>query len=195
MSIDSRLFLAINGWSGHFRLLDAIFKGLANDYFLLISFCLVLVFWWFGTRDKVRRESMQRSILIALIGIGFSNALVGIINQFFFRIRPFNVLPEGSVNLLFYRPTDSSFPSNFASVLFAIAVAVFINNRKKGAILLAIAALGGLSRVYVGVHYPLDIVGGAAVGTVATLLAYGVGKLVQPLIAYVLKLLRLLRVA
>jgi undecaprenyl-diphosphatase len=195
MNIDSRIFLAINGWAGHSSLFDAIFKGLANDYFLLISVCLLLVFWWFGTRDKVLRESMQRSILIALIGIGFANGLVEIINQFIFRIRPFNVFPEGSVNLLFYRPTDSSFPSNFASVLFAIAVAVFINNKKKGAILLAIAALGGLSRVYVGVHYPLDIIGGAALGTVATLLAYGVGKLLEPVIAYVLKLLRLLRVA
>jgi undecaprenyl-diphosphatase len=195
MNIDSRLFLVINGWSGHSRLLDAIFKGLANDYFLLISFCLLLVFWWFGTRDKVSREHMQRSILIALIGIGFSNGLVGIINQFVFRIRPFNVFPEGSVNLLFYRPTDSSFPSNFASVLFAIAVAIFLNNRKRGTVLLAIAALGGLSRVYVGVHYPLDIIGGAAVGTVATLLAYGVGKLIEPLIAFVLKMLRLLRLA
>lgn len=195
MSPDARLFLAINGWSGHVPFLDWILKNLANDYFLLISFCLALVFWWFGTHGMARREAMQRTVLITLIAIGFANGLVAISNQFFFRIRPFNVLPEGSVNLLFYRPTDSSFPSNFTATLTAIAVTVFLRDKKWGGILLGVALLGGFARVYVGVHYPLDILGGAAFGALASLAAYYVSKLIEPLTVLVLKLIRLIHLA
>lgn len=195
MNIDTQLFQVINGWSGHSGILDEIIKGLASDYFLLVGICLLLVFWWFGTLGKITRESTQRMVLIGLIALGFANGLVKISNLFFFRVRPGNALPDGSVHLLFYRPTDSSFPSNFAAVLTAVAITVLMRNRKWGLILLAIALIGGFSRVYVGVHYPLDILGGMAAGALASFAAYGVGRLIEPLTAFLLKLLRQIHLA
>ena len=92
--------------------------------------------------------------------MGFANGLVALSNIFYFRVRPFNALPDGTVNLLFYKPTDSSFPSNFATVLFAIAFSFMIKDRRWGSVYLALALIGGFARVFVGIHYPLDILGG-----------------------------------
>jgi undecaprenyl-diphosphatase len=128
--------------------------------------------------------------LIALMGIGLANGLVALCNHYFFRTRPFNEISLMPVNLLFYRPTDSSFPSNFEAVLFTIGVAVCTKNKKVGIILLAVALLGGFSRIYVGIHYPLDILGGAVIGLMSSLLAYEFCKIFEPVIIYVLGILR-----
>jgi undecaprenyl-diphosphatase len=77
------------------------------------------------------------------------------------------------VNLLFYRPWDSSLPSNPAVVGFSFAVAVFFHNRRAGFILLGFATLFGFSRIWCGVHYSLDIITGAVLGA---LVAYFVFK-------------------
>jgi undecaprenyl-diphosphatase len=99
-------------------------------------------------------------------------------------------LPPGSVNLLFYRPTDSSFPSNLAAVLFAIAVPIIIKIRSYGLILLAIAVFSSFGRIYIGIHYPLDVLGGAAIGALGALLAYGTAWLIAPLMNLIMSLLR-----
>ena len=81
-----------------------------------------------------------------------------ILNMFYFRPRPF---VELDVNLLFYQPTDSSFPANSAAAAFGIAFGIWGVNRRLGWFAIAVAGLYGLARVYVGVHYPLDILAGA----------------------------------
>jgi undecaprenyl-diphosphatase len=149
-----------------------------------------LVFLWFATRDRINREKNQQAILITLMGIGITNVLVALCNQFYFRVRPFNELPASSVNLLFYRPHDSSFPSNFTAALFAIGVAIYFKNKKCGIALLVISFLGGFARIFVGIHYPLDILGGAAIGVFGSFLAYEISKLIAPGISGLLNLLR-----
>jgi undecaprenyl-diphosphatase len=192
---DQSLFLMINGWAGHYLPLDQFISGLANDYFLMVSICLCLVFIWFGTQDANRRSNLQRAIVLAMIATGLVNGLVAMSNHFFYRIRPFDALPEGSINLLFYTPSDSSFPSNFASVLFAIAFSILLADRRWGCILLGTAFLGGLCRIYVGIHYPLDIVGGLVFGALASAFAFGIGKLVDPFFKLVFKILKLIYLA
>jgi undecaprenyl-diphosphatase len=187
---DRALFLYINGMAGKVPFIDGLFRGISNDYFAVISCCLILIWLWFGTRDILLRQINQQAVLTAAISIGLTNLLVLICNHFYFRIRPFNALSPGSVHLLFYRPTDSSFPSNLAAVLFAIAVPIFLKNKVYGSVLLGIAALCSIGRVYIGVHYPLDILGGAAFGTVGAFLALGVTRLISPLSNFLLHQLR-----
>jgi undecaprenyl-diphosphatase len=187
---DRALFLYINGLAGKVPIIDGFFRGISNDYFAVISCCLILIWLWFGTRDPERRQIYQRTVLIAAISIGLASLLMLIVNQFYFRPRPFDELPPGSVNLLFYKPTDSSFPSNLSAVLFAMAVPIIIKIRSYGSILLAIAVLSSFGRIYIGIHYPLDVLGGAVVGTAGALLAYGVSRLIAPLMDFLMNLLR-----
>jgi undecaprenyl-diphosphatase len=192
---DTSVFLWINGLSGHVRVIDEFFKGISNDYFAIILGSLVLVWLWFAARDPAQREKNQRTVLYAMVSIGISCALMVWINHYYFRTRPFISLPAGSVNLLFYPPTDSSFPSNFAAVLFALAIAVFIKNKKYGSWLLALAVISGFGRIYMGIHYPLDILGGAGVALVACFISLGIMWVIRPLTNLILKIIRVLYLA
>ena len=77
---------------------------------------------------------------------------------------------------LFAAPsTDPSFPSDHAAAASAIAVAILAFSRPMGAAFVAAATLIALSRVVVGLHYPSDILAGAAVGTGAALFVTHLG--------------------
>jgi len=78
------------------------------------------------------------------------------------RPRPFIRYP--SPHTLVHAPTDPSFPSGHTTVAFACAAVLASLKPRLAAPLFLLAAAIGFSRVYVGVHYPLDIVGGAALG-------------------------------
>jgi undecaprenyl-diphosphatase len=192
---DTSIFLWINGLAGSVPFIDEFFKGIANDYFALIAGCLVLVWLWFATRDSVQREKNQRTVFLAMISIGIASAMMALVNHYYFRPRPFDVLPGNSIHLLFYKPTDSSFPSNLAAVIFALAIGVFIKNKRYGSWLLALAVLAGFGRIYLGVHYPLDILGGAALALLATIVSMGILRIIKPLADLLLKIFRFLCIA
>lgn len=187
MSPDETLFLWINGLAGRLFPLDELLKGIANDYFIIVSSCLVLLALWFGTRDIRQREANQKAVICASGSLGIANGIVKICNCFYFRPRPFTELP---VNLLFYQPTDSSFPANSTAVVFAIAIAVFLADRKAGSLLLFLAFLFGFARIYVGVHYPSDILGGAAIGAATAFLIFRLIRFLEPWPSKFLKLVR-----
>jgi undecaprenyl-diphosphatase len=193
--IDTRLFYFINGMAGKIAVIDRFFKGISNDYFAAITCCLILLWLWFGTRDPAKRDINQRAVLVAAISIGLTNLLVFISNTLYFRTRPFDMLPVYDINLLFYRPTDPSFPSNLAAVLFANAIPIFMKNKGWGIVLLVIATLASFGRVYMGIHYPFDILGGAAVGVIGAFLALGTARLITPLINLIMKFLRKISLA
>ncbi len=161
INLDKALSLFINNIAGRWVLLDELVKGLANDYFLMVGASLGLLFLWFGTKEFRQREINQRLALQAMTSLGIATGLVALLNQFLFRPRPFN---EIAVTTLLYQPTDSSFPSNSAAILFAIAFAVWFGNKKAGRVFFAIAIVHSFCRVVAGMYYPLDIVGGAALG-------------------------------
>lgn len=167
-------------------------RWLASDYLVPVSLALTLVALWFTGRDGRTRMRHQIGMFVALASMGLSSLSVFIVNIFYFRPRPFDAL---DVEPLFYRPTDSSFPSNSAAAAVAVAAAVWTVNRPVGAFLIALAALYGFARVYVGVHYPLDIAAGAAIGIVVTCLTLGLKNLLQPLPTWVVKAARILCLA
>ncbi len=80
------------------------------------------------------------------------------------RTRPY-ALQEG-ISLIIKTPSDFSFPSGHTSASFTGAFSVFAYNKKYGAFALVFASLIAVSRLYLFVHYPTDILGGIAVGAV-----------------------------
>jgi undecaprenyl-diphosphatase len=187
LDADRTVFGWINGLSGHFGLPDNIMRAIANDYFAIVTGCLIMMALWIAFKDADRRRHIQKGIMVASASLGTAQGMVEIINNIWARPRPFD---EMEVNLIFYAPTDPSFPSNSASVLFGMAWGIFLYNRRAGLVLLSLAGIHGLSRIYVGVHYPLDIVGGMLLGLVVALFFWTVFRLLDPLLNHVIDLLR-----
>ena len=98
--------------------------------------------------------------LALLLGFAVTNlALKHIIH----RIRPYDVI--SSLNILVKPERSFSFPSGHATASFAAAWALFrLAPKKVGVPALLLAILIALSRLYVGVHYPTDVLAGAAIG-------------------------------
>ena len=93
-----------------------------------------------------------------------------IIKNLFARIRPYEVI-DGLI-LLVGKAPDYSFPSGHTGSAFALAVVIFmVMDRKYGIIALTLASLMGFSRLYVGIHYPSDVLGGVILGVVTSVIA------------------------
>lgn len=165
--MDYRLFQLINQHAGQTPVLDAIMRLLVNDFVLPTAMALLVVGLWFAGVSPAERRPRQRAAMQAAASLLLANLIVKLINLVYFRPRPFEAHP---VNLLFYRPSDSSLPSNPAAAGFSLAVAVWLAHRRAGGVLLALATAWSLARVYCGVHYPLDVLAGAAVGGAAACL-------------------------
>ena len=190
--IDTEIVLCLNQWVGRFALLDGVGKVLVSDYFIPASVGLCLMAVWFLGNDPQRRNAHQRSVLIALASVGFASLVVLIVNEHYFRPRPFL---EQELTLLFYQPTDSSFPSHPAAVGFTIASSMWRASWKLGAILYGLAALWGISRIYAGVFYPTDVVAGALIGIVMSYLVAAGFRLIEPIPTLVLRVTRRLHLA
>ncbi|HST26492.1 MAG TPA: phosphatase PAP2 family protein [Gaiellaceae bacterium] len=136
--------------------LDQIFVWLSNIgrlglVFLGIAFVAAVVL----RRPRIFVLTLGADVVADLLSTGIKAAVD--------RRRPH--LPHPLVKL----PTDGSFPSGHASVAFACAVMLALTVPRLAIPVLVLAAAIAYSRLYLGVHYPLDVLGGAALGTVVAI--------------------------
>ena len=128
----------------------------------------------------------------ALATMGFTSWAVQEISEAAERARPFL---EHDVNLLFYRPTDFSFPANSVAATFGIAAGTFGAIRRLGAAMFGLSAVLGLSRVLAGVHYPADVIAPALIAPVIAFLVYRFRRVLEPLPTWFIKTARLFHLA
>ncbi|WCK56464.1 undecaprenyl-diphosphatase [Aneurinibacillus sp. Ricciae_BoGa-3] len=153
--MDYQLFQFINGFAGKNSLLDGIMKAFSSYGPILYGIVLLVII--FASKSKAMRRVGLGGIAAAVIGL----AVNFVIHHVFYRARPF---VTHHVNLLLTHAPDSSFPSDHTVGAFSITFALWRFYPRLGKLLLAIAILVGISRVFVGNHYPTDVLGGAIVG-------------------------------
>ena len=192
---DETLFLWINGLAGRAAPVDEVVQLLVSDYLVPVGLMLVLVGLWFTGDGRLARQRQQIGVYVALASMALSSLVVMIVNSMHSRPRPFDGIDDQQVTLLFYQPTDLSFPSNPAAATFGLAAGIWGVNRPVGAVMLGVAGLFALSRVYSGVHYPSDVLAGALIGCVVAFLVFQAKKLLGPLPEWTLKVARVLCLA
>lgn len=167
MGLDWTLFKLANSLAGRSVAFDTLIRLLMNDYALTTALVLVAFALWFSGESATQRERNQRAVLSTVVALILANLVVKGLNLVYWRFRPFAF---HEVHLLFYHPSDSSFPSNAATVGFCIATGIWLSNRRVGWVLCLLATLLALSRVIGGVHYPTDILGGLIIGSLCAYL-------------------------
>ena len=170
MSWNAQLLATINGWSGN-AVLDALMVFCAKYLILAIFAALALLSLRSLRRREVRPVALAGVALATAFGLSLLGAAVHP------ELRPFQT---HRVHLLVDHPGGQSFPSDHATAAFAVALAVlvFLSRRWGGALLIA-ATLVAFSRVYAGLHYPGDVLGGALAGLLGIAVASLVGFLVR----------------
>jgi 4-amino-4-deoxy-L-arabinose transferase-like glycosyltransferase len=159
--LDGSLFYLIN-------------KGMQNGFFDFIMPIVTknaeLVFLGLVLWATLKEKNTWRILLIALFAVALADGSGHLLKDIFARQRPCSTLSD--INLLVGCGKAYSLPSNHASNAFAFAVTFFIFRRDIiGYFFLLAAGLIGFSRIYVGVHYPFDILIGAIVGIIASITA------------------------
>jgi undecaprenyl-diphosphatase len=131
-----------------------------------------LSLWLLDRPGRVYRYRV--ACLAGLTSAGLGLLAAQVVSHLWVRERPFEAHPEQTF-LLVPPSHEPSFPSDHAVAAFAIACSVaLLGGRRLGAIFLAAASTVAITRVFVGLHYPGDVLGGAAIGFAA---AYVVSRL------------------
>ncbi|MFG2880487.1 phosphatase PAP2 family protein [Streptomyces sp. NPDC048337] len=149
--------------------------SLAGEYGILLALVLLVLWCWRGVRrqDEATAVESFAALVWAPLGAGLALLVNAPLREFVGRPRPFRqheglqVLDPGpGIGLA---KSDFSFVSDHATLAMALGVGLFVANRKLGLIGIGLALAEGLCRVYMGLHYPTDVIGGFALGTAVVL--------------------------
>jgi undecaprenyl-diphosphatase len=171
MQLDLALFNAIHRFWGTSRVLDALGTFLANTltYLMVAGMAIFILLAAHSNRERI--FLFAEMLLAYLISRWLLTANIALLVK---RARPFETL---GFTPPFFPITNGSMPSGHTSALFSIAFVMFTVDPRWGAVYLVLSLLVGLGRVFVGVHWPSDILVGILVGLASGFLVY---KLLSP---------------
>ncbi|MEH7332876.1 undecaprenyl-diphosphatase [Neobacillus drentensis] len=153
---DFEAFQFINHLAVSERVLNPFMVFLAEKAEYLF-FAGIIFYWLFPRNQTQNRRMVAEAIMAACVALGM-NVLIG---HFFYRDRPF---VSHHVNWLIPHVKNASFPSDHATAAFVITTAIWIWRERDGWLWLLLSAGIALSRVWTGVHYPLDVTAGMIIG-------------------------------
>ena len=130
----------------------------------IVVLALIAVYSWWLARSRSDRAMMAA---VAWLGFGTIISVLAayVLKDIFKEQRPCLTMHVVTVQTC-PGVTDYSFPSNHTTIAFALAAGIWLVSRKLGGIALVLAAIEGFSRVYLGQHYPHDVVAGLVLSCV-----------------------------
>jgi undecaprenyl-diphosphatase len=183
-AFDSGIVLWFNQFSQHSWFLDRSINFIAGDDLFKGGLFMAVIWWlWFAEDQEGARRRNREVLLVALGGVFVALALARTLAVILpFRLRPFAVSA-----LAFKIPTGlntsfidwSSFPSDHAAMFAALATGMWFVSRRLGQLAMAYVVLViCLPRIYVGMHYPTDLLVGIFLG-VTTVVVMNRSKLLN----------------
>ncbi|MGG0277669.1 undecaprenyl-diphosphatase [Bacillus rhizoplanae] len=177
--MNYEIFQWINDLAGRSSFLDRGMIFITNSVpYVVIAFMLFL---WFTANKEKRAEKQYTAIYIVfscLLGLSI-NAILHLV---YYHPRPF---VAHHVHQLILHPADSSFVSDHSVLVFSIACTLLLRNDSWKYPVLVWAIIVGISRIFVGVHYPADVIGGALVSYGTSILVMQFSKKLEPLVQLV----------
>jgi len=170
-SLNDQLFLRINAPLHPDAIAVALAEVAANDI-VYAAMALVVALWIWGPPE--RRAALLGSVAGVSIGIGI-NQLLGML---WYEPRPF---VAGLGHTLIAHAADNSFPSDHGTFMWSLGFALIVTGatRRWGALVCLAGLPVAWARVYLGVHFPLDMLASLAVAQAGALMALAVQPLLQ----------------
>ncbi|MBF0180380.1 MAG: undecaprenyl-diphosphatase [Magnetococcales bacterium] len=159
-ALNHAWFLHINGGTGTPEWLIRLAVGIAEGTVLLLPAILLLMAF---RGDRQQRLLVIRTGLVLILALGMSLT----IRHFWHHPRPFVI---GLGNAWLQHSPSSSFPSNHMTAFMAVGFSIFCNKMPRAGLLVLVTGLAvAWARIFLGVHFPMDMLGAIAVALLAHL--------------------------
>lgn len=156
------LFFQIYGLAGKYPLLDKLMV-FGAQYLIAVTASAILILALRGGPKE------RKSVILIVISTAISIVLTEVIRAFYFEPRPFVTY---SVTPLIKHAVDASFPSTHTLAMTVIAFSYAFYRSKWSPFFLIALIWVGFARIFVGIHYPGDILGGIAIGFVSVAIGW-----------------------
>jgi len=162
--VDARLYRAVNGFAGRTTWAHGPATAFAKGGVIVFVLLLLVAFWQARRLDD---PAAVAAVAWAALGTLAALGAAQVIGHAVARARPYDPIP--GMHVLVARTQDFSFPSDHATMAGAVAAGVWLVSRRLGIVAAVLALLMAVTRVYVGAHYPGDVLAGAALGAAVVL--------------------------
>jgi undecaprenyl-diphosphatase len=163
--INIHFFRIINDLGKEYSPFNPVMIFIAE--YMVVFLALAVIIYWL-TRNKMNRL-MVLCAMVTFIMAELFGKLAGKIHS---NNQPFAEL--ANVNRLIEKAVDNSFPSDHTMLFFSFCVSFWLFKRGWGFLWLVLATLVGVSRIWVGVHYPADVLVGATISVIIAIIVYKV---------------------
>ncbi|CAM4218626.1 bacitracin ABC transporter permease [Bacillus manliponensis] len=148
-------FRFINDFGKQYSFLNPVMIFIAEYTIYVLAFT-IFVYWC------TRSNKNRMMIIHALLAFILAELIGKVVGRFYSNYQPFAVLND--VNKLIDHEIDNSFPSDHTILFFSISFFFLLVRKRVGLIWFVLAICVAISRVFVGVHYPFDVLVGAVIG-------------------------------
>lgn len=180
-AIDGGWYLAVLAFARETPWLQGFLAIYTNAGLVLLALLALVTWWRMRERDAASMAAALWVPPAVAVAYGLSNLVKVLVQE----PRPCIRYPAVPTVATCDYATDYSFPSNHVTLAFAAAVALLLAARRTGLIALGLALLVACSRIYLGAHYPHDVLAGAILGTLVACLGL---PLRRPMTAAVVRL-------